>query len=93
MWQYAVVNGKTVLLTNENRSQFVGKKVNLRSPIGCIGAKLCNKCMGERFYKLGIKNVGLTTGRISNSIMNASLKNFHNTKVKLNAVDPDKLLI
>lgn len=93
VWQYAVEKGKLVLLTDDNRDHFINRVVMLRSPIGCLSDKLCNKCMGERFYKLQIKNVGLTAGRISNSIMNASLKNFHTTKINLNAVDPDKLLI
>lgn len=93
MYQYAVVNGKLVLLTDDNRKQFINTAVKLRSPIGCLGHKLCSKCMGERFYRLNIRNVGLTAGRMPNSIMNASLKSFHSTKVNLTQVDPNKLLI
>lgn len=93
MWQYVVDGGRTVLLTDDNKSKYVNHAVKLRSPIGCLGKKLCNKCMGERFYKLTIENVGLTTSRLPNSIMNDSLKNFHKTKMSLATVDPDKLLI
>lgn len=93
MWQYAYENGKLVLLTDDNRTKFLNRVVRLRSPIGCLAPKLCNKCMGERFYRLNIRNVGLTAGRISNSIMNSSLKSFHQTKVNLFQVDPNKLLI
>jgi hypothetical protein len=92
-WQYIYDNGKLVLLDDSTKDKYMNKTVKFRSPIGCLNPKLCNKCMGERFYKLNIKNAGLTTGRMPNSIMNASLKNFHNTKVKLTTVDPDKLLI
>ena len=93
LWQYMVEGNKLVLLSEENSSQYIGKAVKFRSPIGCLGKKICNKCMGERFYKLGIKDVGLATGRLPNSIMNASLKQFHSTKMSLSEVDPNKLLI
>ena len=93
LWQYIVDGGKLVLLTEENASKYLNKSVKFRSPIGCLGKKICNKCMGERFYKLGIKDVGLATGRLPNSIMNASLKQFHTTKMELTQVDPNKLLI
>ena len=86
-------SGKLVLLDSNTYKQFLNQAVLLRSPIGCLGTKLCNKCMGERFFKLGIENVGLTTGRLPNSIMNASLKNFHSTKVKFTKVNPNSLLI
>lgn len=93
LWQYIVDSGKLVLLTEDNAKQYINRVVKFRSPIGCLGTKICNKCMGERFYKLGIKDVGPVTGRLPNSIMNASLKQFHTTKMKLTQVDPNKLLI
>lgn len=94
LWQYIVdANGKLTLLDSDNYQKYINRSVKFRSPIGCLTPKICNKCMGERFYKLGIENVGLTTGRLPNSIMNSSLKSFHSTKVKLTKVDPNKLLI
>lgn len=94
LWQYIVESGgKLTLLTEENASKYVNRVVKFRSPIGCLGKKICNKCMGERFYKLGLRDVGLATGRLPNSIMNASLKQFHTTKMELTQVDPNKLLI
>lgn len=94
MYQYAVgPGGKLTILTADNKSQFVNRRVKLRSPIGCLSPKICNVCMGERFYILGIRNAGLTAGRVPNSIMNANMKAFHITKVQINEVDPDKLLL
>lgn len=93
VYQYAVEKGKLVLMTGDNASQFYNRVVMLRSPIGCLAPKICNKCMGERYYKLDIKNAGLTTARLPNSILNASLKSFHNTKVHLVKVDPNRLLV
>lgn len=93
MWQYAQVGQKLVLLDPENQAMFMNRMVKLRSPIGCLSPKFCNICMGERFYKLGIRNAGLTAGRVPNSILNAGMKAFHETKVHFNKVDPEKLLI
>lgn len=93
VYQYAVEKGKLVLMTADNASQFYNRVVFLRSPLGCLAPKVCNKCMGERYYKLDIQNAGLTTARLPNSIMNASLKSFHNTKVHLVKVDPNRLLV
>lgn len=94
LYQYIVeVGGKLVLLTDENSEQYIDKTVQFRTPLGCLNDKICNKCAGERYYKLGIENAGLTAGRVSNGLMNLSMKAFHITKVKLNKVDPDKLLI
>lgn len=93
MYQYAVVNGKMVLMTHDNKSEFVNKIVQMRSPIGCRSSKICNACMGERYYMLGIQNAGLTAGRLPNSILNAGMKAFHATKVHLNSVNLDTLVI
>ena len=94
LYQYiAEADGSLTLLTEENKDKYLNKTVNFRSPIGCLSEKICSKCAGERYYKLGIENAGLTAGRISNGLMNANMKAFHITKVKYDTVDPDKLLI
>ena len=80
-------------LTSDNKDKWLNKKVKLRSPMYCKGDKLCSVCSGRRFYIMGIKNSGLTTGRITNTMLNASMKNFHNAKLKFDNVDVDKLLI
>lgn len=93
MWQYAMVNGKPVLMDSDNQSKFMNKLVKVRTPMGCIGHDICNICAGERFKRLGIDNAGLTAGRLPNSILNAGMKSFHVTKVEFSEVDPDALLI
>ena len=80
-------------LTSDNQNKYIGKKVTLRSPMFCKGDKICSVCAGRRFYLMNIKNIGLTTGRVSNTLLNASMKNFHNTKIKYDEVDINKLLV
>jgi len=86
-------SGKIVTLMEDNYKKYLDKKVLIRTPMFCTSDKLCSVCAGRRFYIMGIKNVGLTTGRISNTLLNKSMKNFHISKVQLDVVDVDKLLI
>ena len=81
------VNGKLVNLTDENIDKYVGIPVKLYDPCYCKSDRICNKCAGELYYKLGIKNIGLTTTRISSSLLNKSLKKAHDTTLKLWELD------
>jgi hypothetical protein len=58
----------------------------------CISDKICNKCAGELFYKLGIENIGLTTTKVSSTLMNKSLKKFHDVSLKLHEVDLNDII-
>jgi len=94
LYQYIIgEKGKLILLTPENADKYLNKTVKMRSPMACISDKICSKCAGTRFETMGIENIGLTTGRISNTLLNAGMKNFHITKVKMDKVDVDSLLL
>lgn len=69
MYQYMSENGKNICLTPENKDKYLGKVVHFRTPMGCLNDKICHVCAGDRFRRLDIENAGLTTGRISNSVM------------------------
>jgi len=93
-FQYIIKqNGTTEMLSPDNRDKYINKKVKIRSPMFCKYDKICNKCAGDRFYIMGIKNSGLTAGRVSNTFLNASMKNFHVAKVNFDEVDINNLLI
>lgn len=49
-------NGKLVMLDENNIDNYVNKKIKMRSPMFCKGENICNKCAGELFYKMGVKN-------------------------------------
>lgn len=93
-FQYIIKkDGTTELLTPDNKDKYLNKKVKLRSPMFCKTDKVCSICAGQRYYTMGIKNAGLTTGRISNTLLNASMKNFHVAKVNFDEVNLSDLLI
>ena len=56
------------------------------------GDAICNKCAGERFYKLGVSSMGLTASDLSAQMMNASLKLRHSLQVEMNKIDINKIL-
>ena len=85
-------SGNLVLLKPDNIKQYVGKEVKMRSPMFCRGDKICNKCAGDFFYKMNIKNAGLLTSTLSGTLMNLSMKKFHDSTVKFNVVDIEEYI-
>ena len=76
-----LVNGE--VLTNENIDKFVGKEVEIRSPLYCkTKPGFCYKCCGELFRKLHMKAIGMNELLISSTFLYTSMKYFHNTSVK-----------
>lgn len=94
LYQYIRLNnGKLVLLTEDNAKDFINKMVHFRSPMFCTTEKICNKCAGERFTTMGIENIGLTTGKISNNLLNKRMKIRHSMKVKMDKINENNLLL
>jgi hypothetical protein len=92
MYRYIKVGEKNVLLTSDNIKDYHNKIVHARSPMYCTSKQYCSKCAGELYYRLGIKNVGIITNRIGTSLLNASLKAFHDMTLKVVNLDIDKYI-
>lgn len=83
MYSYIVEGSRLVELTSDNRDSYIGKKVKLRYSGLCESEKgICNKCAGNLFIRLGIKNVGVASYVIPAKIKLKSMKNFHDSTVK-----------
>ena len=93
MYRYILDNKSLVLVDKDNFDKFVNKTVKLRSPMFCVGDKICSKCAGTMFYKLGIKNIGLTTSKMGTTLVNLGMKNFHDTTVSLEKLDIKNITI
>ena len=78
---YMVEGSKLVRLDPSNESKYMGKRIKIRTNDFCIGKKTCNKCAGDRYYLLGIENIGLTAPRIANSMLNKRMKAMHDSTV------------
>lgn len=69
-YSYIIEGSNLVRLEPSNHSKYIGKTVKMRTNDYCIGKTTCNKCAGDRYYLLGIKAIGLTASRLSNSMLN-----------------------
>ena len=78
-------------MDDSNIDNYVGKKIKLRSPMYCIGDKLCSKCAGLMYEKLGIKNIGLTTSRAATTLLNMGMKQFHDSTQSIARIDINKI--
>ena len=91
--QYLMDKGKPVLITEDLDKKYMNHPVLVRSPMYCIGEKICSVCGGRRFYKVGIDNIGLTTTALSGKLQSSALKLRHNLKIKMDVIDEKTLLI
>lgn len=73
-----------VMLSPENIDSYVGKTVNMYTPIYCQAhdPEYCSICSGESLVNEGIKYIGLTFSASTGAMMNAALKIMHDSRVK-----------
>lgn len=86
--RYAVnKDGSYSLMDNEFLKNNIGKTLTLRSGQYCLTDKVCSKCAGELYYRLGTKNIGGMFCKIGSNILQKSLKRFHDLTVKTANID------
>ena len=75
-------------VTPDILDNYIGKHVEYRSPMFCMsdGDGYCWRCMGDLYRRIGIKNVGLASQRLTSNFLNNSLKAFHDTTLKTNVI-------
>ena len=91
MYNYIIEGNKLVELTSQNIKNYIGKTVKMRFSSMCKAGdgKVCSKCAGNFFYRLGIKNVGLATQQIPAKIKLVSMKLFHDDQINLITLGKD----
>lgn len=90
MYCYVINNdGSLTEITSENKHKFIGKTVNLRFSSMCESKTgICNKCAGNLFYRLGIRNIGASTPQIPSRLKVLSMKLFHDDQLNFTEMDP-----
>lgn len=88
-YHYIMDDGKPVRLDDTTSKKYTGKTVRMRMPSTCTGSKICNICAGDRFYLLGVTEVGLTANRLANSLLQGGMKLAHDTTVRTFDVSKD----
>ena len=90
MYSYIVEGSRLVELTAENRDKYRGKTVKMRFSSLCEGTQICNKCAGNLFYRLGIRNIGVATPQLASKVKVITMKGFHDSTVKYGKIDIKK---
>ena len=90
MYNYMVEGSRLVELTSQNRDKYLGKTVKMRFSSLCESETICNKCAGNLFYRIGIKNIGTAVPQIASILKNICMKNFHDSVVRTSEMDPMK---
>ena len=93
LYRYIIENGKLILLDETVIDKYIGKVVKMRDPAYCVGDKLCNKCCGDMFYKIGIKNIGLTCSKPGTTLVKMGMKKFHDKSIKVYDIDINDITI
>ena len=83
-------NGKLIELNSQNAKNYFGKKVKMRMAYLCKNEHPCAACAGNFYYKLGVRNVGLTMMQVFSIFKNKSMKAFHDATVELTEMDTMK---
>ena len=82
-------DGSLTEITSENKDKFIGKTVKLRFSSMCEAKDgICNKCAGNLFYRLGIRNVGASTPQIPSRLKVLSMKLFHDDQLNFTEMNP-----
>ena len=90
MYCYVINNdGSLTEITSENKNKFIGKTIKLRFSSMCESKDgICNKCAGNLFYRLGIRNIGASTPQIPSRLKVLSMKLFHDDQLNFTEMDP-----
>ena len=90
MYSYVInADGNLTEITSENKNKFIGKTVKLRFSSMCEAKNgICNKCAGNLFYRLGIRNIGAATPQIPSRLKVLSMKLFHDDQLNFTEMDP-----
>lgn len=92
MYSYIIEGSKLIELTSQNKSKYIGKKVKVRFSALCESKTgICNKCMGNLYYRLNKTNVGTSLTQIPSVQKNISMKSFHDSTQSLYDMDLEKI--
>lgn len=92
MYSYIIEGSKLVELTSDNKDKYIGKTVKIRFSALCESKTgICNKCMGNLYYRLGKTNIGTMLTQIPSTQKNISMKAFHDSTQQLYDMDLEKV--
>lgn len=90
--RYVIVNKKSILITLDNVDKYLGKEIEIRSPLHCKEGNdcYCSRCLGSSVFEItGQAKVplGMYVSEIGTGILNAYMKAVHVAGVDLFKID------
>jgi hypothetical protein len=87
MYRFYVDGGVLTEIVPAKAAALKGRSVMMRSPLYC-GDELgiCSRCAGTLHHRMGVVNIGLLASRIGTTLMNNSLKSFHDTTLRMTRI-------
>lgn len=88
--------GTNIIISKENYSKYVNKRISIRSPQTCKlspGARYCVKCFGELYRKRNVQSLELDAIDCTATFTQLSLKNMHGTEIKTSQLDFRQYLV
>lgn len=80
--RYIIDNGKKILINYDNYHTFIGKTINLRSPLFCENKEICPTCYGETSKIMHSPYIGIIAAQVFGEISTQlTLRTFHTSGV------------
>lgn len=84
--------GKLVMIDPNNIKSYVGKPVEMRSPLYCTGENICKKCAGDFLERVGYEYEGLAAYEIADVLVNSMMKAFHDSSINSKHIVPEQYI-
>lgn len=88
MYCYVIEGDKLTEITSQNKDKYINKRIKIRYSSRCESTRICNKCAGNLFYRLGIRNIGAATPQVASRLKNLSMKSFHDSTISTSEMNP-----
>lgn len=90
MYSYIVDGKKLIRLDSTTKDKYKGKTVKVRFSSLCKNECICNKCAGDLYYLLGVKNIGTATPQLASTVKVIMMKAFHDSTDTYTTMDAKK---
>lgn len=94
MYSYMInSSGKLIRIDENNINSLLGKKIKVRSAQYCKDYNKCNVCAGDILFSIGVKQMGMSFGKMSSSLLRAKLKAVHDATIKAYEIDDASVFV
>lgn len=95
LYRYVKTGSKYTLMTDENKSSFIGKEIELPSPMKCQSKNgYCYRCIDQVLKQLETTDLSPSLVAVGSVFLTESMKKMHGVKTKVNDIsDLDQFIL